>query len=427
MGVDNSGQRTSQYNIQINEAELLEGLREIGRAMIASGVSVGVVTNTLTEISQLYGKACEIIVLPNMIFLKLGLSSHGKIDFAVHSLSTLRLNQVSDLSETIDRVRNKQLPLSEVPQRIKVILKKEPRFKPALEILGYFLSCIGLTLLYRPELRALITTGAMGILAGLMLLWFGKRPRFNLLLPIIVAIVISTLVFLLTRLGFIYGPANLIITPLITFLPGSMLTTGMIELASRNIISGSARLIYGVAVLVLLGAGIAVGLNISGLPAHQVSAYEAVYFPWWAPILGTLLFGIGSFVRLSGENRDLRWMLIVLYLAMIGQSIGEFFLDSNLGAFLGALLMTLSSEFIARSPRRTPAVVAQSLAFWFLVPGARGLLSVTSILSDNLQRATIGLGQVIVLIIMITLGVLFGTLIIAPKKLIPIEDIAEEP
>lgn len=194
----------------------------------------------------------------------------------------------------------------------------------------------------------------------------------------------------------------------------------MIELASMHILSGSSRLIYGAAVLMLLFIGIAVGLGFSGLANSQVYAYEFVVIPWWAPFLGTLLFGVGTFIRLSGANRDLSWMLLVLYIAMIGQSIGGRYVTTYFGAFFGALLMALSSEFIARSPRRTPAVVSQILAFWFLVPGAQGLLSVTSILSKDIKSVATGLGEMVVLIIAIALGVLLGTLIVSPHKFVPV-------
>jgi uncharacterized membrane protein YjjB (DUF3815 family) len=194
----------------------------------------------------------------------------------------------------------------------------------------------------------------------------------------------------------------------------------MIELASMHLLSGSARLMYGAATLFLLFVGIAFALNISNLPDTVVSTYEAHVLPWWAPLLGTLLFGIGTFVWLSGANRDLFWMLLVLYIATLGQSIGEKYLNPYLGVFLGATLMALSSEVIARSPRRTPALASQALAFWFLVPGARGLLSVTSLLSQDYQSALIGLGEVLVLIASIALGVLLGTLIVSPHKFVPV-------
>jgi uncharacterized membrane protein YjjP (DUF1212 family) len=402
------------------ESELLVCMRKIGKGMIASGVSVGVVENTLTEIAMAYGMECEIVALPNVVLIQLNHSSRGRVEFAVQRLTTLQLDQVSELAEIIDQVRWKKVALDRASQELDRIIAKPPRFKPAVGVLGYFLSCVGLTMLFRPDPRSLLITGLMGILVGLMLWGFQKMPRFNLLLPVIISTVVSTLIFYLTRQGYIYGPANLLVAPLVIFLPGSLLTTGMIELASMHILSGSARLIYGVAMLMLLFIGIAVGLNLSNLPSYQVYAYEAVSFPWWAPLLGTSLFGLGTFVRLSGANRDLFWMLVVLYVAMVGQAFGDYFINPYFGAFVGATLMALTSEVIGRSPRRTPAVVSQVLAFWFLVPGSRGLLSVTSLLTKDIQSAAIGLGQMVILIIAITLGVLLGTLIVSPQKFVPV-------
>lgn len=360
------------------------------------------------------------MALPNFIMIKLGQSSHARVDFAVQGLTTLELDKESEFAELVDKVKQKQVPLAQALGQIDQIRSKKVRFSPVVVIFGYFLSCIGLTLLYRPEIRALAITGTMGIVVGALALLVKRWPRYTLLLPIFSAIVVSTLVFNLTKQGFIFGPANLLITPLIIFLPGALLTTGMIELASMHILSGSSRLIYGSAVLLLLFLGIAVGMEISGLSSYLVYAYEAVVFPWWAPLLGTTLFGVGTFIRLSGANRDLFWMLLVLFIAMVGQNLGEQYFGSYLGAFFAAALMAFGSELIARSPRRTPAIVSQALAFWFLVPGARGLLSVTSILTEDLASAVVGLGEMVVLITAISLGVLVGTLLISPNKFVPV-------
>jgi uncharacterized membrane protein YjjP (DUF1212 family) len=402
------------------EPELLECLRKIGKGLIASGSAVGVVENTLTEIAQAYEMDCEIVALPNILMIKVGQATHELADFTVQRPTTLQLNQISALVELVDQVRHKHILPGEASRQVDRILAKSPRFNSVVTVLAYIVSTLGLTMLFRLDIRALVVTGATGLLVGLLVLLFQKRPRFNLLLPVIAAVVVSTIIFQLTGLGLLYGPANLIIPPLVMFLPGAILTTGMIELASMQLISGSARLMYGAATLFLLFMGIAFGMNITNLPGALVYTYEASAFPWWAPLLGTLLFGIGTFVRLSGANRDLFWMLLVLYIAMAGQAIGEKVANPYVGAFLGATLMALSSEMIARSPRRTPALVSQALAFWFLVPGARGLLSVTSILGEDYQSALLGLGEMLVLITSIALGVLLGTLIVSPHKFVPI-------
>lgn len=403
-----------------SEAELLECLVKIGKGLIASGTSVGVVENTLTEIAYLYETPCEIMALPNYLMIRLGDSVHGRVDFAVQRLTMLQLDQISEFAILIDRVKRKDFSLAEAIRQIDRIKARKHQFGPVVVVLGYVLSCIGLTLRFRPELIAILITGLAGLVVGLIMYGFDKWPRFHLLLPVIAATAVSTLIFLLTQAGLIAGSVNLLIPPLVTFLPGTLLTTGMIELASLQIISGSSRLMYGAAILLLLFFGIAIGFNLSELPSFEVYAYEAVGISWWAPLLGTALFALGSFIRISGDNRDLFWILLVLYIAMLGQIIGERYFNSYVGAFLGALLMALSSEFIARAPNRTPALVSQILAFWFLVPGATGLLSVTSLLREDLQSAAIGLGEMAMLIISISLGILFGTLVVSPGKFAPI-------
>jgi uncharacterized membrane protein YjjP (DUF1212 family) len=413
----------SEQTIQ-EESELLLCPQKIGKGLIACGTAVGVVENTLTEIALRYGKNCEIMAFPNLIMIELDMEHRAHVEFTVQRLTSVNLDFVSELTELIDQVKQKHVSLSKANAEIDRIFAKKPRFGAAMVVLGYMLSCIGLTLLYRVDLRAILVTGAAGLLVGIIVMLFRRQPRFDLLLPVFSAIIVSIFIFTLTEKSIIFGPANLLITPLIIFLPGALLTTGVIELASKHLISGSARMIYGATVILLLFVGIAIGMNLTKIPNTLMYSYEATVFPWWAPFVGTMLFGIGTFIRLSGANRDLFWMLLVLYIAMLGQSFGEQYFNSYVGAFLGALLMTLSSELIARSPRRTPALVSQMLAFWFLVPGARGLLSVTNILTNNVQSAAIGLGQVIILIVSISLAVLLGTLIISPNKFVPLTELS---
>jgi uncharacterized membrane protein YjjP (DUF1212 family) len=133
---------------------------------------------------------------------------------------------VSEFVELVDQVKQKNIPLAQATQLIEQIMAKKPRFNPAMVIIGYFLSCIGLTMLYRPELRSLLVTGAAGILVGLMVLWFEKQPRYNLLLPVLPNCCVD-LVFNLTR-GFIFGRQSAHYSP-DPFLPGALLTTGMID------------------------------------------------------------------------------------------------------------------------------------------------------------------------------------------------------
>ena len=142
------------------EQELLECLRKIGKGLIASGVSVGVVENTLTEIALTYNMDLEIMALPNFLMIKLGRSSEARVDLAVQRLTSLQLDTISEFGVLVDRVKRKDIALGDAVREIDRILAKKHRFGPVLIVLGYVLSCIGLTMLFRPELRAMIITGS---------------------------------------------------------------------------------------------------------------------------------------------------------------------------------------------------------------------------------------------------------------------------
>ncbi len=112
------------------EAELLECLLKIGKGLIASGIAVGVVENTLTEIALAYSIDCEIMALPNYIMIELGPSAHGQVDFAVQRLTTLQLDQVSELGELIDEVRQKTIP----PVEAAAADRSHPRQNTAFQL-----------------------------------------------------------------------------------------------------------------------------------------------------------------------------------------------------------------------------------------------------------------------------------------------------
>ena len=59
------------------DIELLECMRKIGKALLATGSPVGVVENTLIEIAEAYQRSCEIVALPNTLMIKLGNTSTG--------------------------------------------------------------------------------------------------------------------------------------------------------------------------------------------------------------------------------------------------------------------------------------------------------------------------------------------------------------
>ena len=96
------------------------------------------------------------MALPNVIMIQLGNLSRAHVELAVQRLTSMQLDKVSEFGELVDRVMHKQISLAQASQQIDEILAKKPRFGPVIIIFGYFLSCIGLTMLFRPDIRSMV-------------------------------------------------------------------------------------------------------------------------------------------------------------------------------------------------------------------------------------------------------------------------------
>src|SRR6187455_1478380 len=107
-------------------AELLLCLRAIGQALMASGNPVSLVEDTLAEIAARYGVTCETAVLPNILMIRLGETTSTVLDVTTQRLTTLRLNQMSDLALLIDQVKHRQLTPVEATRRVEMIRATAP-------------------------------------------------------------------------------------------------------------------------------------------------------------------------------------------------------------------------------------------------------------------------------------------------------------
>jgi uncharacterized membrane protein YjjB (DUF3815 family) len=230
-------------------------------------------------------------------------------------------------------------------------------------------------------------------------------------LPVVAAGMVSALVFFALKQGLPVDPLHVLVPPLVAFLPGGMLTLGMVELAYGDMVSGSSRLITGFVQLVLLAFGLAAGAVLVGYrPENLVDATrEFVTEPWthWSPWAGVLVFGTGAFLHFSAPRNSLPWMLLVLLLTFAAQQLAAGFFGNAGSGFFGMLVATPLGYLIQLRFKGPPAMVTFLPSFWLLVPGSLGLLSVTRMLSDRAAGVD-GLVTAVFAFASIALGTLVG-------------------
>ena len=127
----------------------------------------------------------------------------------------------------------------------------------------------GLCLVLQPTPSDVAIAAGLGTLVGALAVATRDRPSLTVLLPVLAAALVSLLSFQAVKHGAADPGLRTLIAPLVTLLPGAILTTATVELASGEMVAGASRLVFGSVQLLLLAFGIVAGVELSGLPNEQ--------------------------------------------------------------------------------------------------------------------------------------------------------------
>lgn len=393
--------------IDTDRSALRRFLLGLAQGMNASAESVDRISNMMTEVIRAYGvDDIDFVVLPTVILVQSGDDEESRV--AIHSATnaSFRFNQIAALYELIAQARTASVSPLDGIRRLNEIGAMRPRLGWVTRTVGHAVLTTGLALLLAPTWQGVIVAFALG--AGIGLLKLVRSPTLQLVMPIAAAFLCAAAVFLLAEVIEIGDPIHLLIAPLVTFLPGGVLTTATVELAAGQMISGASRLIYGFVQLALLAFGILAAGTVTGVDSRSYQPLDAESFlPWWVALIGILVFALGNYLHFSAPASTFGWVLIALIVAYTGQLVGTALLGATVGAFLGAVAMALVVFWIASLRHGAPVQVTFLPAFWLLVPGAAGLVGLTEAVATDGGFADFM--TALLSIMSIALGVLIGT------------------
>lgn len=382
----------------------------LGEAMIDAGDPVTHVQVSLQRVAAVNGVGdAEIIVLPTALIVSVAGTEAGHTAGAAAGRVRLRLDQVDAVFDVVRSAESGEVDPAEGLARLRAARSMPPAFSPPLRLLGYVVLTVGLALVLQASWTDLVVASLLGAVVGGVLLAADRlSPTYQVFLPVVSAFGVSVAVFLLARTSLDLGIFAPLVAPLVTFLPGALLTTSVIELSTGQMISGAGRLAAGAMQLVLLALGISAGAQLVGVPATSVTDVAADPLSTLGPWVGVAVFGLGVLMHNSARRSSFGWIVMVLYVAYAGQVVGGLLLGGVLSAFAGALVATPAALFAAEQRSGPPTLVTFLPAFWLLVPGALSLVGVTKLLGADRVDAVSSLVTAGATMVAIALGVLLG-------------------
>lgn len=387
----------------------------LGEALMDAGASVGHVESALRTVAQANGADdFGVIVLPTALIVSVPDGADVVTEIGAPGRAALRLDQIDDVLDLVREAESGAIGPAEGRRRLIDIRSASAPYSPSLMLVGHICATAGVAALVNATWVEVTLAALLGAVVGAFRLWSRRfSSSHQSFVVLIAATAVSASVFSLSRVVDDLLTFPILVSPLITFLPGGLLTIAVLELATGQIVSGASRLASGGLQLVLLALGIVAGSQLVGVPARELANGNgetvAVLTPW----IGVAMFGIGVVWFYGARSSARLWILLVMYVAYAGQVLGGLFFGSALSAFFGALSMTPVAVLAARRPNAPSPLVTFLPGFWVLVPGALGLDGVTRLFGAGGGDTTEVFVTTATSMVGVSMGILLGLLLVA--------------
>jgi len=255
-----------------NRATLILG--ELGALLLEAGLSVTDVRTSLETVrdsSAIDGDDLSFSVLPEMVIVTQ--TRTGAATVVSATTSDLSFRQAAHASQLVRHVQAGVTSLSDVPAQVAQIRGLVRSHAGLQWIVGSALLSSGLAILFRCSWWAIVVTAVVGALVGVITTVLNRIQGAVAIVPFVATLTAATLVGALAHgAGLTQVPMFAVCAPIAIIVPGALITNALLELTARDIITGSARLLYGLIMLGFMTAGIAAGAALTGLRIDPNSA-----------------------------------------------------------------------------------------------------------------------------------------------------------
>jgi uncharacterized membrane protein YjjP (DUF1212 family) len=387
---------------------------ELGRAFQAFGIPAHRFEDALARISVRLGLAGQFFALPTAFFATLGRGGQHWTFIQRSPSGDMDLEKLSDLQETTDAVIAGRMDATEAAVRVRGLLTSPNRWGPAMTVLCFGLGSAPAAQLFGGGWREMLVTAVLGSLVGLAAVLLGRRAGLSRLVYPVAGTLVGFLAIAAAHRFPHVSPQILTLSGLIVLLPGLRLVVSMNELATGNLVAGTARLVDTGMTFLSLGFGVALGQRLAAPLMERALQNLPVPLPGWTLAFSLMLAGLAFVVLFRARPTDFPWILAACVLAFLGTREGARLLGPQFGVGLGAFVLGLASNFFSRWKHR-PSVVTLLPGLVVLVPGGLGFKGLEFIIQKQVVAGLDTAFQALFIAIALLTGLLLAQATVHPR------------
>jgi uncharacterized membrane protein YjjP (DUF1212 family) len=401
--------------------ELADYLAEIGGTLVAYGCPSYRLEEVIRVVGEVEGFHAHAFGFPTGLIVSLRATTT--------SPPLLRMVRVKQWSVNLDRlvlvdtifneVAERKLSIRQARKRLGDLETRPLPYPRLLEWIAFAAASGAVAVFLRGRAVDVQAAAVAGLLTGFLAWALSKLEGGRFLVEFAGGLVAASVAWGASILRLGVSREVVVLAGVIALVPGMTLTTGLAELARKNLVAGAGRLMEAMVAFCSILFGIALEIGLEHLTRFGAAAptvsREGLPLEWQALALVAASL---AFAVLFSVPRAYVWSAIVSgAVGYVASALGTRFLPGHVAAFGAAVAVCSSSNLFARITGR-PAQLFQLPGLTLLVPGSFGFLSLESFLSgDFLKGAAQGFQMILVAAALVT-GVLLSNVIVPTKKLL---------
>lgn len=385
-----------------------------GKALHSAGAPAHTIEATMQDMCQIWKIRGQFLSMPTSIVAGFSKGDDDLTQIERVEPMGVNLGKLSNIDTVSREVIENKLTYEEGSHKLDEILDERDPYGKRIQVTYFLFSSTGFMILFGGSWGDLVAAMIVGCLMGLMSI---MKPvgLVRQLFEAFVAIVASLATYLLAKLLPGLNVGVIIISSMIIFMPGLFITIAIAEIATNNLVSGTARLVGGVMILLKLTFGVFIGSKIASWFHYQPLSLEFDKIPVWVTYLTLPLTAFMSVINFRANRSDWKWVTIAGVYGYLCSKIGANYLGPELGMFFGGACVGAMSNIFARLKDK-PSSVFQWPGMILLVPGSVGYRGMTSLFERNIVGGLDTAFTMVTLALALVVGVFFGNILIKPRR-----------
>ncbi|KAI8379716.1 uncharacterized protein BYT42DRAFT_569766 [Radiomyces spectabilis] len=407
-------------------------LKKLAKSLMLYGCPAHRLEYAMRQVSRTLGVDAEYVYMPNVMFLTFfDATTHTTETHFIRQTQTFEMHRLGEIYRLEKLVSHGEVSVDEALEFIDKVYQLPPIYPVWLNPFAYALAAFsGCILFFGGRWQEAGVAAALGMVFAVYEVFSGRILSFQPIWEITVCIIIGFVARALTRYGVCFTP--IAFSAFIVMLPGYTMAVAIIELVSRQLISGVVRMVYAIIYSFLLGYGVSMGSelyltvdtrDLQEQPevckrASIASTCLGNESPWFN-FLMVPLFAVAFCVFIRAKIP--RW-LVMIPVAVVGYVINYALacwahtpsqVMQVVPSFWLGLVGNLLTKFTGHM-----SFDAMLLGIFYLVPSSLGLKAALGLFGNTSEFGTQGAGFALAMIegsIGITIGLFLATLIVFPK------------